>query len=71
MIERLTGEYGLSQKDASTLLSLDDGNRLDYFFDVMVRLRGSHLPNENQAYLGKVAGNWCVVYRTTSDRTLH
>lgn len=64
MIERLTGEHGLSQKDAVTLLSLDDGDRLDYFLHVMSCLRGFHLPNDDQAYLGKIAGNWYVIYQT-------
>lgn len=58
MIEKLTTEYGLSTKDAGTLLSLNDGNRLDYFFDVMARLQGSQLPNDDKAHLGKIAGNW-------------
>jgi len=60
MIDKLTGEHGLSKKDAGTLLSLDDGDRLDYFFDVMARLRGSHLPGVDKALLGKVTGNWYV-----------
>tara|TARA_R110002003_G_scaffold2027_6_gene23900 strand:- start:9043 stop:9255 length:213 start_codon:yes stop_codon:yes gene_type:complete len=60
MIDTLTQKYGLSTKDAVTLLSLDDGERLDYFFDVMAKLRGSHIPEADQAHLGRVAGNWCV-----------
>lgn len=60
MIDELTQECGLSKKDAGTLLSFDDGDRLEYFFNVMARLRGSVLPDYSQAQLGKVAGNWCV-----------
>jgi aspartyl-tRNA(Asn)/glutamyl-tRNA(Gln) amidotransferase subunit B len=60
MVAMLTAEYGLSTKDANTLLSLDDGHRLDYFFDVMARLRESNLAEKDQAHLGRVAGNWYV-----------
>lgn len=58
MIESLTEQDGLSTKDASTLLSLDDGDRLDYFYDVVSGLRTTDLSQENQAHLGRVAGNW-------------
>jgi aspartyl-tRNA(Asn)/glutamyl-tRNA(Gln) amidotransferase subunit B len=58
MIETLTTEYGLTTKDAGTLLSLDDGHRLDYFFDVLSQLQAFNLPGVDQAQLGKVTGNW-------------
>jgi aspartyl-tRNA(Asn)/glutamyl-tRNA(Gln) amidotransferase subunit B len=58
MIETLTTDYGLTTKDAGTLLSLDDGERLDYFFEVLSQLQGIDLPEVDQAHLGKVAGNW-------------
>ena len=60
MIDKLTQTYGLSTKDAGTLLSLDDGDRLDYFFDVMARLRGSQLSGVDKAHLGRITGNWYV-----------
>jgi aspartyl-tRNA(Asn)/glutamyl-tRNA(Gln) amidotransferase subunit B len=58
VIETLTDEYGLTTKDAGTLLSLGDGDRLDYFFEVLSQLRELDLPEVNQAHLGKVVGNW-------------
>jgi aspartyl-tRNA(Asn)/glutamyl-tRNA(Gln) amidotransferase subunit B len=58
MIDTLTAEYGLTTKDAVTLLSLDDGYRLDYFFDSLSQLRESHLPGVDQASIGRVTGNW-------------
>ncbi|KAH7410420.1 GatB/GatE catalytic domain-containing protein [Phaeosphaeria sp. MPI-PUGE-AT-0046c] len=61
MIEALTEQDGLSSKDASTLLSLDDGDRLDYFYDVVSRLRTSDRSQGNQAELGRVAGNWVLM----------
>lgn len=58
MIESLTEQDGLSTKDANTLLSLDDGHRLDYFYDVVSQLQTTDLSQEHQAHLGRVAGNW-------------
>jgi aspartyl-tRNA(Asn)/glutamyl-tRNA(Gln) amidotransferase subunit B len=60
MIETLTAQYGLTTNDAGTLLSLEDGNRLDYFFDVLSRLQEFDLPEVDQAQLGRVTGNWSV-----------
>jgi aspartyl-tRNA(Asn)/glutamyl-tRNA(Gln) amidotransferase subunit B len=61
MIENLTDEYGLTTKDAGTLLSLEDGDRLDYFFEVLSQLQELNLPGVSQAHLGKVTGNWYVI----------
>jgi aspartyl-tRNA(Asn)/glutamyl-tRNA(Gln) amidotransferase subunit B len=58
MVETLAAEYGLTTKDAGTLLSLDDGDRLEYFFDVLSQLQGFNLPEVDQAHLGRVTGNW-------------
>jgi aspartyl-tRNA(Asn)/glutamyl-tRNA(Gln) amidotransferase subunit B len=69
MIESLTAEYGLTTNDAGTLLSLEDGDRLDYFFDVVSRLQGFDLPEVDQAHLGRVAGNWSVTDRNFWDLT--
>jgi hypothetical protein len=63
MIETLTTEYGLTISDAGTLLSLEDGDRLDYFFDVLSRLQAFDLPEVDQAHLGRVTGNWLVTDR--------
>lgn len=52
-------EFGLTAKDAGTLLILDDGARLDYYLDVVQILRETL--KEEQALLprvGKAAGNW-------------
>ena len=51
--------YGLTSKDASTLLLLDDGDRLDYYFDVVEHLRKTFGDNPDLlARTGKAAGNW-------------
>ncbi|KAF2402136.1 hypothetical protein EJ06DRAFT_520215 [Trichodelitschia bisporula] len=51
--DELTTKFGLTIKDAKTLLSLDDGDRLDYYFDVVDQLGG-------HADSGRVAGNWVL-----------
>lgn len=54
-----TAQYGLTSKDAGTLLILDDGERLDYYLDVVQILR--HTFSNDSATLarvGKAAGNW-------------
>jgi aspartyl-tRNA(Asn)/glutamyl-tRNA(Gln) amidotransferase subunit B len=52
-------QYGLTHKDAGTLLVLDDGDRLDYYLDVVQILRGIFADElSTLARVGKVAGNW-------------
>lgn len=60
MLARLTGEeYGLSVKDAKTLLELDDGERLEYYFDVVKHLR-RHEDGQLPKDAGRVSGNWIL-----------
>lgn len=54
-------KYGLTTKDAITLLSFDDGERLEYYMDVVAD--SVNLVNERQdeaslQALGKITGNW-------------
>jgi aspartyl-tRNA(Asn)/glutamyl-tRNA(Gln) amidotransferase subunit B len=58
IVDTLTQEYGLTTKDAGTLLSFDDGARLDYFHDVLYHLQEIGLPSVGKAESGRVAGNW-------------
>lgn len=52
-------EYNLTSKDASTLLTLNDGERLDYYYDVVERLRAIFAGEPTiQPRIGKTAGNW-------------
>ncbi|KAL1595154.1 hypothetical protein SLS60_009842 [Paraconiothyrium brasiliense] len=54
--------YGLTAKDANTLILLDDGDRLDYYFDVVEHLRNTFSEQpEVLARVGKVAGNWVLM----------
>lgn len=53
--------YGLTIKDAKTLVGLDTGDRLDYYFDVVEILNQQTTPEEQASMkLGKAAGNWYV-----------
>lgn len=55
------GRYGLTVKDAKTLVGLDTGDRLDYYFDVVEILNQQTAAEERASMkLGKAAGNWYV-----------
>ena len=55
-------EFNLTPKDASTLLLLDDGERLEYYLEVVTILRRAFHDNpELQKKVGKVAGNWVLM----------
>jgi len=48
--------FGLTPKDTMTLLSLDDGDRLEYFREVIADMTSTH--TDDIAELGRVTGNW-------------
>jgi aspartyl-tRNA(Asn)/glutamyl-tRNA(Gln) amidotransferase subunit B len=60
----VTADQKLSQKDASTLLHLDDGERLDYYLDVLSQLESLResqlLDGQTRPVKSKpqLAGNW-------------
>lgn len=58
-ISLLTNVYGLTTKDALTLVALNDGGRAEYFHNMveeLVLLTGDH----DLARLGKLAGDWVL-----------
>ena len=58
-LQILINEYGLSVKDGKTLIGLDDGDRLDYFYAVIACLKAEgddHLNDHTD--FGKMAANW-------------
>lgn len=62
-VNSLIKDYGLSTKDAITLLSHDDGDRMEYFVEVMAplcRMTWIHDKDVSVQALGKAAGNWYV-----------
>ena len=54
-----SSEYGLTIKDAKTLVALDDGDRLEYYLDV-VEILGKEFSENSQSLerVGKIANNW-------------
>lgn len=63
VVDVLVEKYGLSVKDAGTLLSLDNGDRLEYYFEVtnqLARTRAIKPSDPNFPSLGKTVGNWYV-----------
>lgn len=62
LLETLTSrEYDLTIKDAKTLVALDDGDRLDYFYEVVDIVQRA-LPTADagitNATIGRTTGNW-------------
>lgn len=60
-----TAPYYLTTKDAKTIMSLDDGSRVDYYLDVVDDMRsrlmsmdGSDFTGTSATAVGKTAGNW-------------
>jgi aspartyl-tRNA(Asn)/glutamyl-tRNA(Gln) amidotransferase subunit B len=55
VVDLLMKSYGLSDIDARTLLSFDDGDRLEYFYQVVHSC--TSLTKGNQHQVGRIAGN--------------
>jgi aspartyl-tRNA(Asn)/glutamyl-tRNA(Gln) amidotransferase subunit B len=60
-VERVQKTYGLSAKDAKTIVSQDDGNRLEYMEET-IQLLSETLGDskQDQLKLGKQVGNWVL-----------
>lgn len=62
-VERVQKTYGLSAKDAKTIVSQDDGDRLEYMEET-IQLLSKNLPTSSsstdQLKLGKNVGNWVL-----------
>ncbi|OQO29244.1 hypothetical protein B0A51_05458 [Rachicladosporium sp. CCFEE 5018] len=58
-IGRVQREYGLTEKDARTIVALDDGDRLD-FMEATVELLHPRLIDIDDLKLGRLAGNWVL-----------
>jgi aspartyl-tRNA(Asn)/glutamyl-tRNA(Gln) amidotransferase subunit B len=55
----LTSIYGLTSKDALSLVALDNGGRAEYFYDVVEELRVLD-PERTLNELGRMCGNWVL-----------
>jgi aspartyl-tRNA(Asn)/glutamyl-tRNA(Gln) amidotransferase subunit B len=60
-VERVRKTYGLSAKDAKTIVSQDEGDRLEYMEET-IQLLSQKLdePAQDQLKLGKNVGNWVL-----------
>lgn len=77
-LDELVGRYGLTEKDAVTLTALDDGNRVQYFYNVLDALEtlgtsqgDAPLPQDTDV-LSRLAANWCLhkLGKLTNDASL-
>lgn len=62
-VERVVKEYGLSEKDAKTVVGLDDGERLEFMeetVEVLTKMMMMQDPEQSVHPLGKVVGNWVL-----------
>ncbi|KAK3376817.1 amidotransferase-like protein [Lasiosphaeria ovina] len=67
-IDQLIGDFGLSSKDALSLILLDDGARVQYFYNVLDALEarlGSNADHESPATSSErsptlLVANWCL-----------
>ena len=50
-------QHGLTIKDAKTLVSSDDGDRLDFYLDALEQVQAS-LGSSQVPRIGRVVGNW-------------
>ena len=58
LLDFLVADYGLTEKDARTLISLDDGERLEYYLetvDIVLKELGGDVMAAN---IGRQVGNW-------------
>ncbi|KAL2072011.1 hypothetical protein VTL71DRAFT_11354 [Oculimacula yallundae] len=56
-VDILVSQYGLTIKDAMSLVSLNDGGRVEYFRDVVDQYQ---TPEINSTTAGKLCGNWVL-----------
>jgi aspartyl-tRNA(Asn)/glutamyl-tRNA(Gln) amidotransferase subunit B len=54
-----SSEYGLTIKDAKSLVALNDGDRLEYYLDI-VEILGKEFSENSQSLekVGKIVNNW-------------
>lgn len=59
-LQSLTEEYGLTMKDAMSLVSLNEGARVEYFYDIIDHLASIHPSENSNKRWGKITGNWVL-----------
>jgi aspartyl-tRNA(Asn)/glutamyl-tRNA(Gln) amidotransferase subunit B len=61
LVQMLTEDYGLTVKDANTLISLDNGARLIYLQEAVEDLVVSSSGNASTLDYGRIVGNWVLM----------
>jgi aspartyl-tRNA(Asn)/glutamyl-tRNA(Gln) amidotransferase subunit B len=56
----LTEEYGLTMKDALSLVSLNDGGRVEYFYKVVDHVSKLAAVEDGPRTFGRICGNWVL-----------
>jgi aspartyl-tRNA(Asn)/glutamyl-tRNA(Gln) amidotransferase subunit B len=56
ILEDLTKRFGLTSKDALTLINLDNGDRLEYYHDTLCKLE--NIGGVKAQGVGRMVGNW-------------
>jgi aspartyl-tRNA(Asn)/glutamyl-tRNA(Gln) amidotransferase subunit B len=56
-----SAKYNLTEKDAKILISFDDGDRAEYYLDVVEQAERLCKNDQEKRYLGKAAGNMSVI----------
>jgi aspartyl-tRNA(Asn)/glutamyl-tRNA(Gln) amidotransferase subunit B len=56
-----SAKYKLTEKDAKILITFDDGDRAEYYLDVVERTDQLCKNDQEKKKLGKTAGNMSVV----------
>ncbi|KAF6808605.1 pet112 family protein [Colletotrichum sojae] len=69
-VDDLIADYGLTTKDALSLMALDNGGRLEYFYRVVQDLKGLIAEDAELKSFAPLAGNWILheLGRLTTDR---
>jgi aspartyl-tRNA(Asn)/glutamyl-tRNA(Gln) amidotransferase subunit B len=58
LLHILTADYGLTEKDARTLISLDDGERLEYYLETVDVVSKQLGEEATPAIIRRQVGNW-------------
>jgi len=59
-LQLLTRDFGLTMKDALTLVSLNDGGRVEYFYRVIDELGKLNPGEDGPKRFGRICGNWVL-----------
>lgn len=68
----LVQQHGLTEKDAKTIMSFDDGDRLEYFYETLASLEELSPSDADPKVAGTLVGNLYVAFLCcTLSQSLH